>query len=206
MSVPAGPGSLGPHRVLSFAFQNPAGLSPGLTKAFGLARPAAPDGAAVPGSTRGGRIPYGDPLSSLFLARAPGAVPCPEQRAAASQQPRAGSPRARPGARSLPPLQGVTGGRGSCRSGGVRGLLPAQRSAAAIGTLGSTGAAQAHPGTGFSPATVLSAGSLHRLRTEPHALIQSLKGPARPGGHEQTPRWCLLRESPATPELPSASP
>lgn len=104
-----GPGwPLCPHRVLSFAFQNLAGLSPGLTKASGSVPAAAPERAMAPGSTRGSWILYGELVSSLPLRpRAPGVAPCPEQRAAALQQPRAGNPRGAAGSPESAPLQPV---------------------------------------------------------------------------------------------------
>lgn len=168
----------------------------------------------MPGRTQGSRIPYGDPMSSLFLAalaRAPAAVACPEQRAAASQQPRAGKPGARPGARALSPLQGVTGGRGSCPerrcrypgTGGARGLFPAQRSPAAIGPLGSTGAAQAHPSDRIfpchGPLGRVSAEAPHRTTCsdlEPQGSC-SARGARRAPALVPSPRTPLLLSSPA---------
>lgn len=105
MPGPGGP--LCPHRVLSFAFQNLAELSPGPTKASGSAAAAAPEQATAPGSTRGSRILYGELVSSLLLAplaRGAGRGPCLEQRAAALQQPRAGNPQGAAGSAESAPV------------------------------------------------------------------------------------------------------
>lgn len=201
-----GPGwPLCPHRVLSFAFQNLVGLSLGLTKASGSVPAAAPQRATAPGSTRGSWILYGELVSSSLLRPgAPGVAPCPEQRAAALQQPQAGDPRGAAGSPESAPLQPVC-------------ALELPGAEAPVPGTGSAHQRQVGPSAdlsdGISSATVtrLSLPGLHRLRTEQRALTWSLHGPCSAWGARGAPPAAFsvrarVPRGPATPVGTAAPP